>query len=551
MNSESYIKQELEQLQHNDNARIYTSQELQNNVKNKKRLINSAKVIGQGIESGNVIGLIDISLFHDGKEGTVFTGTDAYVRESFAEIIHINLENFDDIGYNQTVVVNEKGKEKKTYHLSFTEDGILKEYTSGNYSTGVAYKLTAKVLSDFNSVVKDVKSTEQDITLGALGEDAVLAYLKVVYRYLKADGKIEHHEMLNIANLLAQLEISDSLEKEYRDYRFDNDNPEDITTAVDNLKALVPEGSRQTIFQSLINDLLGMKNDEGLENWENDTDLSQLMNLLPVTKEQAEFFVRNQQLNNRQIKERLEDGQVKELVKQLVGIGTGTGAGASLAALAATGAAVGAFGTYGLGTLAIATMSTGGLALGAVGIGAASIVGYEGFQYLMSANGKEKYAIRNELLQNHVVRLTRAQQFLMADINEFTKEMNALLAYKDDITTKYDKIKAKVIQISETTKAGELAKIGATDLTREQILSELPAELNEDRLNDLLKTRASGEKIANFIKTAYPENKLNKDLLLRDLKQLQVVLTKIEYGKVATVANVKEKFGSFLNKVME
>ncbi|MFZ2304098.1 MAG: hypothetical protein WAV75_00605, partial [Streptococcus suis] len=455
MNSESYIKQELEQLQHNDNARIYTSQELQNNVKNKKRLINSAKVIGQGIESGNVIGLIDISLFHDGKEGTVFTGTDAYVRESFAEIIHINLENFDDIGYNQTVVVNEKGKEKKTYHLSFTEDGILKEYTSGNYSTGVAYKLTAKVLSDFNSVVKDVKSTEQDITLGALGEDAVLAYLKVVYRYLKADGKIEHHEMLNIANLLAQLEISDSLEKEYRDYRFDNDNPEDITTAVDNLKALVPEGSRQTIFQSLINDLLGMKNDEGLENWENDTDLSQLMNLLPVTKEQAEFFVRNQQLNNRQIKERLEDGQVKELVKQLVGIGTGTGAGASLAALAATGAAVGAFGTYGLGTLAIATMSTGGLALGAVGIGAASIVGYEGFQYLMSANGKEKYAIRNELLQNHVVRLTRAQQFLMADINEFTKEMNALLAYKDDITTKYDKIKAKVIQISETTKAGE------------------------------------------------------------------------------------------------
>ena len=549
MNSESYIKQELEQLQHNDNARIYTSQELQNNVKNKKRLINSAKVIGQGIESGNVIGLIDISLFHDGKEGTVFTGTDAYVRESFAEIIHINLENFDDIGYNQTVVVNEKGKEKKTYHLSFTEDGILKEYTSGNYSTGVAYKLTAKVLSDFNSVVKDVKSTEQDITLGALGEDAVLAYLKVVYRYLKADGKIEHHEMLNIANLLAQLEISDSLEKEYRDYRFDNDNPEDIATAVDNLKAVVPEGSRQTIFQSLINDLLGMKNDEGLENWENDTDLSQLMNLLPVTKEQAEFFVRNQQLNNRQIKERLEDDQVKDLVKQLAGIGTG--AGASLAALAATGAAVGAFGTYGLGTLAIATMSTGGLALAAVGIGAAGIAGYEGLQHLISANGKEKYAIRNELLQSHVIRLTRAQQFLMADINEFTEEMNSLMNDKDAIATQYDKIKAKLIQISETTKAGKLAKIGATDLTREQILSELPAELNEDKLNDLLKTRVSGEKIANFIKTAYPENKLNENLSTRDLERLQAVLTQIEYGKVATVANVKEKFGSFLNKVME
>lgn len=549
MNSESYIKQALEQLPPNDDARIYTSQELQNNDKNKKRLLNSAKVIGQGIEAGNVIGLIDISLFHDGKEGTVFTGTDAYVRESFAEVIHINLENFDDIEYKQTVVVNENGKEKKTYHLSFTEDGELKEYMSEVALTGVAYELTAEVLADFNSVVKDVKSTAQDVTLEELGEDAVLAYLKVVYRYLKADGIIEHREMLNIASLLAQLEVSDSLEDAYRDYRFDNDNPEDMATAVDNLKVLVPEGSQQTIFQSLINDLLGMKDDEGLETWGNDTDLAQLMVLLSVTKEQAEFFVRNQQLNNRQIKERLEDDQVKELAKQLVGFGAG--AGASVAALAATGAAVGAFGTYGIGSLAIATMSTGGLALAAVGIGAASIPGYKGIQYLTSANGKEKYAIRNELLQSHVLRLTRAQQFLMSDINRFTEEMNALMADKDAITTQYDKIKAKLIQISETTKAGQLAKTGATDLTREQILSELPAELNEDKLNDLLKTRASGEKIANFIKTAYPDNKLNENLSTRDLERLQAVLTQIEYGKVATVANVKEKFGSFLNKVTE
>lgn len=549
MNSESYIKQALEQLPPNDDARIYTSQELQNNDKNKKRLLNSAKVIGQGIEAGNVIGLIDISLFHDGKEGTVFTGTDAYVRESFAKVIHINLENFDDIEYKQTVVVNENGKEKKTYHLSFTEDGELKEYTSEVALTGVAYELTAEVLADFNSVVKDVKSTEQDVTLEELGEDAVLAYLKVVYRYLKADGKIEHREMLNIASLLAQLEVSDSLEEAYRDYRFDNDNPEDMATAVDNLKVLVPEGSQQTIFQSLINDLLGMKDDEGLETWENDTDLSQLMDLLSVTKEKAEFFVRNQQLNNRQIKERLEDDQVKDLAKQLAGLGAG--AGASVAALAATGAAVGAFGTYGLGSLAIATMSTGGLALAAVGIGAAGIAGYKGIQYLTSANGKEKYAIRNELLQSHVLRLTRAQQFLMSDINRFTEEMNALMADKDAITTQYDKIKSKLIQISETTKAGQLAKTGATDLTREQILSELPAELNEDKLNDLLKTRASGEKIANFIKTAYPDNKLNENLSTRDLERLQAVLTQIEYGKVATVANVKEKFGSFLNKVTE
>lgn len=49
MNSESYIKQELEQLQHNDNACIYTSQELQNNVKNKT-IDKFCKVIGQGID---------------------------------------------------------------------------------------------------------------------------------------------------------------------------------------------------------------------------------------------------------------------------------------------------------------------------------------------------------------------------------------------------------------------------------------------------------------------------------------------------------------------
>ncbi|MDU0406867.1 hypothetical protein ML8HA_02699 [Lactococcus lactis] len=81
-------------------------------------------------------------------------------------------------------------------------------------------------------------------------------------------------------------------------------------------------------------------------------------------------------------------------------------------------------------------MSTGGLALAAVGIGAAGIAGYEGLQHLISANGKEKYAIRNELLQRATfIRLTRAQQFLMADINEFTEEMNSLMNDKDAIAT--------------------------------------------------------------------------------------------------------------------
>lgn len=511
MNSELYIKQKLEKLPPNGGANVYTSQDLQNNEKNKKRLLNSAKLIGQGIEFDHVIGLIDISLFHDGKEGVVFTGTDAYVRESFADVIHINLENFDDIEYKQITKFNEKGKATEAYRLSFTEDGAVKEYITEVELTGLVYELTANVLSDFNNVVKNVESTEQDITLAELGEDAVLAYLKVVYRYLKADDKIEYREMLNMANLLAQLEVSDSLEEKFRDYRFDRDDHEDMSTAVNHLKALVPEGSQQIIFQSLINDLLGMKNDEELNDWENDDDLFQLMDLLLVTKKQAEFFVRNQQLNNRQIKERLEDNQIKKLSRDLTVFGTGLNISAK--ALTATGA--------------LLSVSSGGLLLVAVGI----FAGYEGIRYMMSGNSKSKYSIRNELLQRHVLRLTQAQQFLMSDINRFVAEMNELMADKNAVLNQYDKIKIKLIQISEATKAEQKAKSEAAKLTREQLLSELPAELIIKKLDSLVKTKKSGEKVANIIKLAYPDNKLNENLVTRDLERIQVILTQIGYIK--------------------
>jgi hypothetical protein len=169
---------------------------------------------------------------------------------------------------------------------------------------------------------------------------------------------------------------------------------------------------------------------------------------------------------------------------------------------------------------------------------------------LTSGGAREKYAIRNELLQSHVMRLTKAQEFLMSDINRFTEEMNELMASRDAFEAKFDLIKQKLALVRETTMAGNQAKNEVTDYTREQILSELPSELDFEKLDDLLTTRASGDKIATYIKAAYqPDNKLNESLSTRDLERLQVLLNEIEYGKVATKANAKQTFGSLLNKL--
>ena len=548
MNSEMYVKQALDNLREVSGVKIYSSIDLHENEKNKKRLLNSAKVIGQGIETSSVIGLIDMSLFGDGKEGAVFTGTDVYIRETFSEIIHVNLKLLSDITYNVETYVNKKGTEKNIYCLSFTENAETKEYKSETELTGSLYKLVAETLQNFTSSVENVGTSEQDVTLDSLGEDAVLSYLKIIFQYLNVDGVIQHQEMLNMASLLGQLEISSDLDDRFRNYRFGEGRiPSEFKGLIKELKTYVPEGSQHTIFQSLINDLVAMKNKEELEHWKDDSTLINLMQLLAVTEEQTSFFVRHQQLNNRQIEERLEDNQVKELTSHLAKIGAGTGA--SLAALATTGAAVGAFGTYGLGTLAIATMSTGGLALAAAGIGAAGVAGYKGLEHLTSSKGKEKYGIRNELLQKHVIRLTKAQQFLMADINQFAIEMDDLMSSKEVLTEKFDQIKKVISQINETARASAQAKSESGTLTREQLLSELPVEINEDKLNSLLRTRTSGDKIRDYIKRAYPSNKLDETLENRKLEVLQHILNEIDYNKLATTANAKEKFGLLIDKV--
>lgn len=427
-----YFKEKLDKLIPLDGINIYGTRELQDNEKNKKQLKNSAKIIGKGIDTSKIIGLFDMSFFNDGKEGALFTGTDIYIRESFSELIHIKLNELNEIKYQLSVETNEKGKEKKIHHLIYMDNEKVNDFTSTINDTGNLYKQVVEVLSEFNEKVENISSTEQDLALDSLGDEAILTYLKIVFQYLNSDRVIERREMLNMAGLLNQLDVSSEIDNNFREYRFNNGKEGDnISLLVDELKVYVPEGSQDTIFQSLINDLLVMKNDKELADWESDIYLLNLIKILGVSKDKVEFFVRTQILTNRQINERLEDGQIKELSKQVLGFGAG--AGASLAALTATGAVVGAFGEFGLGALAIATMSTGGIALAAAGIGAAGIAGYKGIDYLTSANGKEKYAIRNELLQNGVKKLIGAQQFLLNDINIYVEQMNDILYKKNGL----------------------------------------------------------------------------------------------------------------------
>lgn len=103
--------------------------------------------------------------------------------------------------------------------------------------------------------------------------------------------------------------------------------------------------------------------------------------------------------------------------------------------------------------------------------------------------------------------------------------------------------------ISETSKASEVAKIRANKLAREQIISELPAELDENKFNDLVQKNSLNERLVNYIKGAYPNNILDENMKIRDLTRIQNILIEIKYGKILTTSNVREKFGSIKNSV--
>ncbi|WP_338208187.1 hypothetical protein [Lactiplantibacillus paraxiangfangensis] len=546
MKSEQFLTQKLSSLQNEfelAGIKAYDSEQLQG--KKKKQLTNAAKVIGAGINQNLITAVLDSTIFGSGKEGAVFTGKWCMIRGTFGDPSgKIDLARLQSTDYVINTSTNDKGKEVKEYRLEWKyqdddEEAEAHYLSTSTKTDGDVLACVDKVLNDFNENAdsENIQETDHGQTLTDLGEDAVFQYLKIIYLYLVGpENNFGDHELRNYTMLQSQLNVSSEMDQRLRVYRMGSEH-ETLETQVEALKTFIPEGSQPTIFQSLVNDILSTFSDDDLAGWEEEPKLATVLQVTNVSSDQAKFFARNQQLTRRQLNEKLTDNEVKELTKKLAA--SGASVGASLLALAVTGASVGAFGEAGIGTLAFMTMSTGGLGLAVVGIGAASVAAYKGVEYLTNSQ-KSKYAYRNELLQAEVIKLSNSQQIIMKDINYLTDKIADEMSKNESNEVKLERAERWIASVRNRSKVGTKMDQERISANREQLISEIPVQIDREKLHDLVQSHTFGNEIETQILGLYDdEDNLQANLSVRSLSMLLNRLNSIEYTKAVTMANTK------------
>lgn len=184
-------------------------------------------------------------------------------------------------------------------------------------------------------------------------------YLKVIYLYLNSDNDFSEKDFRNYAEIETRLNVSEEVDTEMRQYRFSNSN-DNIFDEFTELENLIPEGSRDLILQSLINDILSTFDDEKLDSWKDDEILLKMAEKANISEDKVSLIATSQKFNHDLMDDKLTRDEYKERLQKIKEIS------ASLGVSSVTSVAT------------LALIGTGGLGLATLGVGAASVAAYKG-----------------------------------------------------------------------------------------------------------------------------------------------------------------------------
>ncbi|WP_395321179.1 hypothetical protein [Levilactobacillus parabrevis] len=528
----------------------------------EKKLITASHKIANDIDPEYILGIFDTGVFKNAKEGIVFTGDSLYIHEGA-----LGLNVTQKIAYDQVISakfekrknMDDKGKIHPSKNLTIN---LKDEDTPIEYESNVfPLKPISNLLNAMNDQVDDISATNQHLKLSDLSPEVILGYLELIVNFLKRDGMLDQDEYANLAGLIGTIDIQTDTKTKLMKYRLEKNSFRTNDELVNFLRNEVPTGSQITIFQSLVNNMLSMMSEESKNDWQNIPEFTSIQQSLSVSNDQVNFYLRKQQLDQKIIKEKLNDDDASKLTNNLMSLGSGVGA--SVAAFGVTGFAFGAFGELGLGTLAFATISTGGLALAVTGIGVASIAGYEGMKRL-SGNQTVKEATRNSLLQAKIVQQNSAMALLMSDINYISERISELVNAKNTADmqvaqsiSKLAELKSLIEQLRLANSANTVARDTQERNQHELALSALPKFLEVEKVEDLLNQSLSVSKFSALLEHCYHfkndgNNQLDESVTTQYLSATNEVLEEIGYYKVSSVANAKnigKKGLNFLNNL--
>lgn len=519
MNSEQYLLQAIPQ---NFDGKIYARPNIPDKI-----LVNAALKIANGTDTGVILACVDVSLLGDGKEGLAFSGDTVYLHETLTDVedIEIPLMGVTAAVYEENSKTDERGKVHLIKQLTvvYTEAEPL---VIQSENTRISLKSLGRVLQGLAENVEAVQTTAQDMQLKDFGEKVVLVYFELIINYLQG----QENGYRELAEMMANNHLTQAVNVALREYRYDTAMQVDDDRLIELLKDEIPFGSQAIIFEALIKDLMLAKDTEQLKTWKDDVALMSLAQKLNVDENKCNAFAHFAGMQQKQIADRLDNNQVNKALNESVAVMTGAGVVAgSLMATASPAIFV-----------AVATMSTGGLALIGLGIGAAGVGAYAGLKHLTSGKNSERYAIRNELLQDRIEKLTAAQDYLIQDINYLSDHLSEAVTNFESQTAKFDKIKIWVARVQEANRAAQADAEMREYALKERLITSLPAQIDFEKINTLADKFPRKTQNLALIQAAYDDDwVLNEGSAIKVMAQAQATLKELGYDKLATVANAK------------
>lgn len=340
-----------------------------------------------------------------------------------------------------------------------------------------------------------------------------------------------------------------------RQYRFSNSN-DNIFDEFTELENLIPEGSRDLILQSLINDILSTFDDEKLDSWKDDEILLKIAEKANISEDKVSLIATSQKFNHDLMDDKLTRDEYKERLQKIKEISASLGVSSvtSVATLALTGAVVGiaqlGVGDAGLGLVYLTTLGTGGLGLAALGVGAASVAAYKGVERLIKSNDTQE-SMRSEMLQNKIKKLMGSQSLILKDINYLSDAIIQISYRKSELSKQLTDseqqlsgMEEQIDQLLQTIKkfssAGTKVDAERRERERQLIIAKLPAQINFEKLHNLVTSHTLGKDVESQILKSYDEaGKLQSGQSLAELEALSKMLDSIEYNKKVTAANAK------------
>lgn len=479
-----------------------------------KILVNAANKIGNGMNPSVIIAVYDTSLLSNGKSGAVFTGTRIYLKSAMCPMAQIGLNGIQEVDFQVDISQDEKGKEKKVETLKVLyESGKTKIIKSTDFLDSMPLEFIGNLLEKMLEDMEEVEETYQIVRLAELGDDVIKSYLTIITAYLKADdGKIDTKEYKELIQLMTTIKVSKELADELREERLNSDKTfPDFSELVFVLDSKLKDKhvTNEQIHQSLFNDLLLVRK-EKLEQWPENEDLRKLKELLGITEQQIEIFIRKFQEDEQIIKERLTDNQVKTMAKEFAAVAAG--AGVSLAALAVTGGI--STGIWG-GLLTLGFMSTGGMLLGIAAIGGIGYGAYKGIKYFSGVGEAEKSGIRIAALQEGISAAKRATTYIADDINWLTNKVARLVEEAGESKSLdgeiFDQLSSLVGFMESVNASSQIIEQESQKSEYEIYLAQLSKILDSDRFEELIRLNPNQNTIKEYVYSIYEEKTVTRE----------------------------------------